>query len=94
MLRKEGISVLVHDPSFGPSLIYCNKKPLASSFYWFIRRLKLRSFEFLLIVYNAQKMKFSIKDFVSKCDQETADLVTFAEEVHNGKLHFLYSVRD
>ena len=24
--------------------------------------------------------------------QETADLVTFAEEIFNGKLHFLYSV--
>ena len=30
--------------------------------------------------YNAQKMKFS------------ADLVTFTEEIHNGKLHFLFSV--
>ena len=42
-------------------------------------------------------MKFSIKDFFSKCDriksrQETADLVTFTEEILNGKLHFLYSV--
>ena len=32
----------------------------------------------------AQKMKFSIK--------ETADLVTFTEEILNGKLHFLCSV--
>ena len=37
----------------------------------------------------AQKMKFSIKDFFSKCDQ---DLVTFTEEILNGKLHFLCSV--
>ena len=32
--------------------------------------------------YTAQKMKFSIKDFFSKCDQIPqfpADLVTFAE---------------
>ena len=34
-------------------------------------------------------MKFSIKDFFSK---ETADLVTFTEEILNGKLHFLCSV--
>ena len=34
-------------------------------------------------------MRFSIKDFFSKCDQETADLVTFAEEILNGELHFL-----
>ena len=37
--------------------------------------------------YTAQKMKFSIKDFFSKCDQ--ADLVTFTEEILDGKLHFL-----
>ena len=39
---------------------------------------------------TAQKMKFSIKDFFRKCDQ-TADLVTFTEEILNGKLHFLCS---
>ena len=39
-------------------------------------------------------MKFSIKDFSSKCAQirKTADLVTFTEEILNGKLHFLCSV--
>ena len=31
-------------------------------------------------------MKFSIRDFLSKCDH--ADLVTFSEEILNGKLHF------
>ena len=34
-------------------------------------------------------MKFSIQDLVIKCDQkpqETADLVTFTEEIINGKL--------
>ena len=36
------------------------------------------------IPYTVQKMKFSIK--------ETADLVTFTEEILNGKLHFLCSV--
>ena len=39
-------------------------------------------------------MKFSIKDFFSKCDQirrKHAGLVTFTEEILNGKLHFLYS---
>ena len=34
-----------------------------------------------------KKMKFSIKDFFSKC----ADLVTFTEEILNWKLHFLCS---
>ena len=38
-------------------------------------------------------MKFSIKDFFSKCDQirSTADLVTFTGEILNGKLHVLCS---
>ena len=42
---------------------------------------------------TTQKMKFSTKDFFSKCDQicrklETADLVTFTEDILNGKIHF------
>ena len=41
--------------------------------------------------YTAQKMKFSIKDFFSKCDQ-IPDF-TFTEEILNGKLHFLCSVK-
>ena len=46
-------------------------------------------------------MKFSITDLFSNCDQirrklwpnsqETADLVTFTEEIRNGKLRFLSS---
>ena len=41
---------------------------------------------------TAQKMKFSIKDFFRKCfPQETADLVTFTQEILNGKIHFLCS---
>ena len=51
----------------------------------------------LFNVFTAQKMKFSITDFFSKCDmwlnqQETADLVTFAEEILNEKLHFFCAV--
>ena len=43
----------------------------------------------------AQKLKFSMKDFFSKCDKirNAADLVTFTEEILNGKLHFLCSVK-
>ena len=37
---------------------------------------------------TAQKMKFSIKDFFSKCEKKTADLVTFNGAILNGKLHF------
>ena len=42
---------------------------------------------------TAQKMKFSINDFFSKCDQigRKLDLLTFTEEILNGKLHFLCS---
>ena len=44
---------------------------------------------------TAQKMKFSINDFSSKCDQiRRADLATFTGEILNGKLHFLCSVHD
>ena len=42
--------------------------------------------------YTAQKMKSSIKDFFSKCDQIPqfpTDLITFTEEILNGKLHFV-----
>ena len=38
---------------------------------------------------TAQKMKFSIKDFFNKFP---ADLVTFTEEILNGKLHFLCGI--
>ena len=40
---------------------------------------------------TAQRMKFSIKDFFSKFDQIPSFLVTFTEEILNGKLHFLCS---
>ena len=42
-----------------------------------------------VVYYTAQKMKFSIKDFFSKCDQIRRKLT---EEILNGKLHFLCSV--
>ena len=37
---------------------------------------------------TAQKMKFSIKDFFSKCDQIRRKLVTFTEEILNGNFIF------
>ena len=43
-------------------------------------------------VVNAHKMKFFIKDFsVNMIKSADSDLVTFAEESFNGKLHFLCS---
>ena len=44
--------------------------------------------------HTAQKMKFSIEDLCSKCDQIHRELgfVIFTEEILNGKLHFLFSV--
>ena len=42
----------------------------------------------LLIHFTAQKMKFSITDFFSKCDQIRRKLGTFTAEIRNGKLHF------
>ena len=55
--------------------------------------MKLRVLKLKWSIYTEQKMKFSIKDFFSKCDQihRTADLVTFIAEILNGKLHFLCS---
>ena len=43
---------------------------------------------------TAQKMKLSIMNFFNECDQirSPVDLVTFAEEILNEKLHFLCSV--
>ena len=38
-----------------------------------------------------KKMKFPIKNFFSECDQ-TADQVTFTDEILNGNVHFLCSV--
>ena len=40
-----------------------------------------------IVQITAQKMKFSVKDFFSKCDQ----ILTFTKEVLNGKLPFLCS---
>ena len=44
-----------------------------------------------MLISAAQKMKFSIKDFFSKCEQTMQfplDLVTFTEEILYRKLHF------
>ena len=46
----------------------------------------------LFLSKTAQKMKFSIKEFLSKCDQISqfpADLVKFTAEILKVKLHFL-----
>ena len=43
---------------------------------------------------TSQKMKFSVKDFFSKCDQIRSKPVTFTEEILNGKLYFSCSVME
>ena len=69
--------------------IYSNRKRWAELMFQFIVFIKLQRG----VAYTAQKMKFSIKDFFSKCDQIRRKLlVTFTEEILNGKLHFLCSV--
>ena len=48
-------------------------------------------------LFTAQKMKFSIKDSFSKCDQIIRKLGVWShqpEEILNGKLNFLRSVSD
>ena len=50
-----------------------------------------------VISYTAQKMKFSMKDFFSKCDQIRSFLRIWShllKKILNGKLHFLCSVID
>ena len=45
-----------------------------------------------VVTITAQKMKFSNKDFFSKREDFTTDFfITFTEEIHNRKLHFLRS---
>ena len=56
-----------------------------------IEAQNLTNYQIKLIISTAQKMKISIKDFFSKCDQFPADLVTFTEEIVNGNLRFLCS---
>ena len=53
-----------------------------------------------VLTYTAQKMKFPIKDFSSKCDQirrkpplvEPEEIWKKTEEIPNAKLHFLCSL--
>ena len=51
--------------------------------------------EAAVLTYNSQKNEVFIKDFFSKCGQipvnATKSAGTFAEEIFNGKLHFLCS---
>ena len=46
---------------------------------------------YLAPCHTQKKMKFSNKDFFSKCEQIHSNLVTFNEEIFNGKLQFLCS---
>ena len=70
------------------------------SFWHFFRNLMVKEQNFRNMFmknssfnYTAQKMKFSNKNFFSKCDQicRKLDLTAFTEEILNGKLHFLCS---
>ena len=46
VLRKEDFSVLEHGLNSCPSLKHYSKESEMDSFYWFIRRLKLREYFF------------------------------------------------
>ena len=81
----------------------CLKKKLVLIVYFLLENVLLQSsnsirilaFQLIQTVGNShctKKMKFSIKDFFSKCDQnmqETGDLVAFTEKILNGKPHIL-----
>ena len=73
--------------------------PLLGSVLRDISLVRTQNISYLLIrtrmqALTAQKTKFPIKDFFSKCDQIrsfTVDLVSFTEEILNVQLHFLCS---
>ena len=61
------------------------RKNHCNTVLWCFRKTETR----IKLILIAQKMKFSIKDLFSNCDQIRR--VTFTEEILNGKLHFLCS---
>ena len=73
--------------------------PLLGSVLRDISLVRTQNISYLLIrtrmqALTAQKTKFPIKDFFSKCDQIrsfTVDFVSFTEEILNVQLHFLCS---
>ena len=77
-------------------------KTVESCIFLLIHAISFESYTYhlkFMLLYTAQKMKFSIKNFFSKCAHFPADLAifcahfsfTFTEEILNGKLHFLCS---
>ena len=64
--------------------VYCLKPVSCSNYHW---NIVFVFWVFCQIFNTAQKMKFSIKDFFSKCRKLV--LVTFTEEILDGKLWFL-----
>ena len=70
-----------------------NQCHLSNTTLLLLSKFEMTMYDVNFWFYTAQKMTFSIKDFFSKCDQihRKLNLVTFAEEILNGKLHFLYS---
>ena len=65
----------------------------SSKSYYLVLVLETVSHLFFKSMDTAQKMKFSIKNFFSKCDQIRSFLKSFifTEEILNEKLHFLCS---
>ena len=83
-------------------LILTQRKAIPPNFllpnFWYLKSWCCFNIIKKYFAITAQKMKLSIKDLFSKCDQIhsflqfLADLVTFTEEILNEKLHFLCSV--
>ena len=58
------------------------------------RQYKITIFQTLLRANTVQKIKFSIKDFFSKCDQIRRKLRIWSyllKKIPNGNIHFLYN---
>ena len=56
-----------------------------------VKKYLQRKIQELNTLHCTKKMKFSIKDYFSKCDQ-IGSFPQFTKEIFNGKLHFLRSV--
>ena len=72
----------------------CNRESKQNSLYAFFVDPKVTT----LRAYNFKTKEFKIKNFHAysqklSCIRSPADLVTFTEEILNGKLHFLCSVK-
>ena len=99
------VSLQLYLSHFSPYMFFCRFTAYFQNTFFFLRNIRLTAglgkikaspshstafSEYNTLIITAQKMKFSIKDFFSKCDQIRRFLIDWKNL--NGKLHFLCSV--